>query len=58
MSAQPDLFANSVGERMAEVRRHGSGERPRFFPEPANDEEEPYFSPVQFAEELRRHERR
>jgi len=43
---------------MAEVRRHGSGERPRFFPEPANDEEEPYFSPVQFAEELRRHERR
>lgn len=61
MRVQSDLFANSVGEMLAEIRIHGGGEPPRFIADTEEEEEEEesenYYSPVQFAEELRRHER-
>lgn len=62
MVAQPDLFANSLGERLAESRRYGGGVPPRYIPDAANDtddrEDVPDFSPVQVAEAMREQERK
>lgn len=54
-SAQADLFANGMGELLAEIRRHGGRTPPRFIADvPENDDEEKsYFSPVQYGEAVR-----